>query len=161
MPSPDLKTAADVSNYLLDITGRAMMSGDFETFRSCFHLPQKLETFDGTRERRTPDELRQTFEPVRIHYRRQGVTQLVRDCVSAEFKGDDEVHATHQAFLLAGTELRQQPFPGFSILKRVDGDWKITFSQYAITDTPDHNRALSGEIAEPTTTFNAETSDNG
>lgn len=145
------KSAKDVSNYLLDVTGRAMMANDFAMFATCFHLPHELETFDGTHVMTSEAELRATFDAVHEHFKSLGVTQLVRNCISAEFVAPDKVHATHQTFLMAGDRLRQEPFPSFSILRNFAGHWKVTHSQYAISDAPAHNRALT----DPTAALNS------
>lgn len=133
----------DVSDQLLMRTGDAMMAGDFKTFASCFSLPYELETLEGKRQIRTLAELNQTFDAVHAHMVKQQVTMMARHCVSASFRGENEIPATHETRLLSRDILVHQPYPAFSLLKRGDcGEWKITSTSYVITDSADLNAAL-------------------
>ena len=150
--SRPLISARDVSEHLLERTGRAIMAGDFAGFAACFALPQEIDTFVGPRKIETLEELEATFKDVGRHYRSLGVTQLVRHCVDARFRDEDTVESTHETRLLNGDILAQAPFPVFSILKRTDEGWKIASGQYAIADAPAHNAALNGTQPERAST---------
>ena len=121
-----------VSQYLLDETGAAYLSGDFDRFAACFLLPQHVATHDGTRELRTRDDLRAMFGSMRAMLARRGATHIARRCVRAEFDGPDCVRAIHESRFMAGDRVVETAFPAFSILRRIDGVWKVTFSQYAV-----------------------------
>lgn len=138
-----------VSEHLLSVTGQALMRADFAGFAPCFLLPQELATFEGSRRLDSEDDLRSVFDGVIRHFRLSGVTDLVRQCQSAEFDGPDTVQAMHQSWLLAGDRLVQPSYPSFSILRRTRGVWKIAFSQYAIADAPAHVAALTGAPGGP------------
>lgn len=140
--STDLKSAHDVSEYLLEKTGRALMTRDAPLFRSCMSLPQYIETFEGRVLCETPQYLDQIFYSVVDYLRKGGVTELVRHCVAAEFRDPNTVEATHEARLLAGTQVIQPAYPVFSVLKRFEDGWKITYSMYAIADAPGHSEAM-------------------
>lgn len=126
------------------------MSGDGHLFADCFALPQEMDTFHGRRMMHCRADLIETFEAVVAHFRKRGVTDLARTIVAAEFADRETIHMTHVSRLLRGTELLQEPYPCFSIIRRIDGVWLLTFTQYAITDTPEHNTALSGRAAPDT-----------
>lgn len=146
--SVNFKTAHEVSEHLLERSGTAMLSGDFDTFASCFELPQEMDTFHGRNLVETRDELRTIYDSVRQLYRSHGVTDMARHCVEAVFVNADTVRATHQARLLSGTELVLGPFWAMSVLRR-DGDvWRVASCQYAINDAPDLNDALAGTYSE-------------
>ena len=136
-----------VSESLLEKTGAAYKSGDAESVVQCFLLPQEMGTFEGRRLMETPEQLRDTFEAVRLYHRRLGVTQMVRHCLVAEYKDADTIEATHESRLLSGQRLVQRPYPAFSVLKRIGGVWKIASSQYAITDAPFLSDALMGRTS--------------
>jgi hypothetical protein len=121
-----------VSQYLLDETGAAYLGGDFDRFAACFHLPQHVATYGGTRELRNPDDLRDLFTSMRAMFALKGATHLDRRCLRAEFDGPDTVRAIHESRLMAGDKVIETAFPAFSILRRIDGVWKVTFSQYAV-----------------------------
>lgn len=135
-------TAREVSEYLLERTGTALLRDNFEAFLSCVVLPQKIETFAGQRLITSPDELHQVFRAVRSYHRRTGVTDIVRHCVEAAFKDPHTVAATHETRLLSGEIMTQDPYPGFSILNFDGSAWRIASMSYAIEDRDEHNAAL-------------------
>ena len=47
MPGSVFKTAVEISEELLEITGAAMLASDFDAFVQYFILPQYVETFEG------------------------------------------------------------------------------------------------------------------
>ena len=138
-----LSSPSDVSEHLLARTGEALMSGDFDSFALCFSLPYELETLEAKRLIHTRADLRATFDAVHAHLVKQQVTMMARHCVSASFRGENEVAATHETRLLSRDILVQQPYPAFSILRRGDdGEWKITCTSYVIMDSAELNGAL-------------------
>ncbi|MEL6465091.1 MAG: hypothetical protein AAFQ58_09000 [Pseudomonadota bacterium] len=140
----DLTTAADISEHLLAQTGDAMMSDDFDSFATRFFLPYTIETVDGQRAITTRADLKTTFIAVRAHLVKHQVTLMARHCVSASFRGPDEVAATHETRLISRDILVQDPYPAFSVLKRQDsGDWQITYTSYVIIDSAELNGALN------------------
>lgn len=147
MPGSGFKAAVEISEELLEITGAAMLASDFDAFARNFILPQYVETFEGHVLIATKEEFRLIFDAVRTHYQLKSVTQIVRRCVSAEFKDDSTILATHETRLLNGAQLAQKPFPAFSILNLVDGRWMIKSCVYAIEDAPEHNNALMKSVA--------------
>ncbi|WP_299593030.1 hypothetical protein [uncultured Tateyamaria sp.] len=119
------------------------MAGDFDSFARCFSLPYDLETLEGQRQIRSRTDLKATFDAVHAHLVKQQVTMMARHCVSASFRGENEVAATHETRLLSRDILVQQPYPAFSLLKRHDdGQWKITSTSYVIVDSAELNDAL-------------------
>ncbi|WP_300033833.1 hypothetical protein [uncultured Roseobacter sp.] len=140
----NFKTAKDVSEHLLELTGGALMAGDFELFLTCFQLPYRLETFEGNRVLNTSEDLRVVFDAVRAHYNKCGVTQMFRHCVEARFRDPATIAATHETRLISGTVITQEPFAVYSILEHTGEKWVITSSSYAIGDREDHNSALLG-----------------
>jgi hypothetical protein len=147
MPGSGFKTAVEISEELLEITGAAMLASDFDTFVQYFILPHYVETFEGHVLIATKEEFKLIFDAVRMHYRLKGVTEIVRRCVSAEFKDDKTILATHETRLLNGAQLAQKPFPAFSILHLDGARWKIKSCVYAIEDAPEHNKALMKSMA--------------
>lgn len=137
-------TAKDVSERLLERTGTALMTGNFEKFADCFLLPQEMETFDGRRKVQTRDDLLEVFRGVTTHLRRKNVTEFVRHCIEARFRDDDTIVTTHMSRLLSGHTLAQTPYPVMCVLRRVDGEWKVSDGMYAVEDEPYLSKALSG-----------------
>ena len=137
-------TASDVSEMLLARTGDAMLIGDFDTFCTCFSLPYEIETVQGFRSIDTRQDLYDTFQTVHALFTKLQVSIMARHCVSASFRSDSEVAATHETRLINRSGiLVQDPFPAFSILKKsTDDHWKIASTSYVIVDSDDLNRAL-------------------
>lgn len=136
--------AMRIHQDLLDRTGAALINGHFQDFLECFALPHQLDTFQGKRVLSTAEEFQEVFEAMRLKNRRSGIDQLVRNCIEAEFKGPDIVEATHESRALAGNELKEGPYPCFSILRRVDGYWRVASSAYAVDGQGHVGRALMG-----------------
>ncbi|MEL7211591.1 MAG: hypothetical protein AAGK92_02945 [Pseudomonadota bacterium] len=148
--SPERTSPKDISNDLLERTGAAMLSGDFDAFADCFELPQEMDTFHGRNLVETREDLRAIFDAVRQYYRSMGVTGMARHCVEAAYVDPDTVQATHQSRLLAGAELVLTPYPALSVLKQRGGVWRVASCQYAISDAPDLNDALAGRLLDKT-----------
>ncbi len=138
------RTAKDISEMLLELTGGALLSGNFETFAACFHLPHTIETPDHKRVLETRTDLRAVFDSVTDDYRRKRITRLVRICEVATFKSETRVEATHITHMMAEDQRVGDPFPNFSVLEFIDGRWQATATQYAVDKTTTVGRALSG-----------------
>lgn len=118
------------------------MSRDAELFSSCMVLPQVFETFEGRVCCETRAHLDAIFFSVVDHMRKRNVTDLARHCIAAEYRSPDIIEATHEARLLSGTHVIQPAYPVFSILRRIKGLWKVSYSMYAIADAPAHSHAM-------------------
>lgn len=139
----DPDTASDISSALLMRTGQSIMSGAFDDFAACFALPYRVETVESARILNTTDDLRATFEGVRAHLLQKGVTLMSRHSIAAEFRGTDQIAATHETRLMRDGDLVQEPYAAFSVLKRdADDLWHIYSTSYVITDSPGLNTAL-------------------
>ena len=140
------QAAKRIAEELLEQTGKALMSGDFEAFSTCFALPHRIDTFDGSDVLQTLDDMEKRFFGVRSYFQDNCVTDLVRHVIEADFVDEDTIHSSHQTRVLSGTILVQAPFPNLSVLKRVEGQWRAEATQYAIADSEHHNAALCGAI---------------
>ncbi len=136
------KTAQEVSEYLLDKTGWAILRNDAEAILPYFLIPAEIETFEGRRLLKTRDDIRKVFNAVNAHYRTIGVTDMVRYCVEASFSDPKTVIAMHETRLITGSIITRNPFPTLSVLKLDQEQWKIASCSYAIEDQEEHNTAL-------------------
>ena len=140
---PDHGLAEDIAEEILYRTGRAMKDGDFDAFFECFEIPQIMETLDGAKLVTTRDGMRDTFFHVYRYYQDNGVVDLVRTVVNARFLDEETIGSTHVSRLLkANGEPFRNPYPVYSVVKRIGGQWKVVSNSSAILDAPDHNRAL-------------------
>lgn len=140
----DNLTAEDIADHLLYKTGQALAPGRFHDPTDCFILPNAVETPEGVRILRTPDDVRRVFEGVRAYFESCGVVDLVRTVVEAKFTSEDTIESTHVARLLkSGGQAFRAPYPAYSVLKRCDdGAWRIASTTYAIVDSRKHNEAF-------------------
>jgi hypothetical protein len=135
--------AEEIADDLLYRTGKAVMSGDFASFRDCCQLPLMMQTIDDARLIKTGTDLEKMFDSVRRYYMTNDVHDIVRTVISSEFFTSDEIGSTHVTRLIKsdGSEFRA-PYPAYSVLKRSGGAWRIAIMRYAILDDPRHNAAL-------------------
>ncbi|MDX8348206.1 hypothetical protein SLH49_09420 [Cognatiyoonia sp. IB215446] len=142
MRQPELKTAKEISEHLLNVTANALMQHDFESFASAFGLPQTMTTAESEIRLLTRDDLRTAFEQMCECFQSMGVTELRRVCEAAAFCGPDRVEATHTSYVLAHGNDVVPPYPVFSVLERLQGQWKITSSDYALAADQPQAQAL-------------------
>lgn len=146
----DLKTAKEVSEHLLRLTGDALMSRNFEAFARCFHLPQTMNTMGRRIVAETRCDLRRAFESNCDHLAGLGVTELRRECVAAIFHGENRVEATHMACLLKDGQELVPAYPVFSVLEKRADHWVIMSSEYALDDQSGGAKALhAAEAGDP------------
>lgn len=128
------------------------MSGSFDAFAQCFALPHRVETFEGINILNSLDDIEAVFIGVRRHLVGKSVTEVVRNCLSAEFDGADRVKFSHETRMMNGMRLVQESFPCLSIVERIDGRWLLTSSSYAIVNAPQHVSALMGRLGQSSQT---------
>lgn len=157
MLSADGHTAREISEALLEITGKALIGNDFESFERCFHVPHLIETPDEKRVLKTQAALRRVFDCVVEDYRNRNITDLIRITEVAEFRGPFRVEATHCTHMMSRHLRVMDPFPCFSVLEFIDDRWQCTSSQYAVDQKTTVGRALSHRPNAPHTDPRADT----
>lgn len=125
-------TAKVIAESLLQRTGAAMMSGDFEDFAACFHMPMVIITEDRENVLESVADLELVFQNVRAAHRRSGVTEMARHPLAAVFSDPETIKSSHETRLLSGARLVEEPYPAISILKYIDENWVITQIEYAV-----------------------------
>ncbi|MEJ8561309.1 hypothetical protein QTO30_08800 [Yoonia sp. GPGPB17] len=138
--------ASDIAQALLEVTGNALMTGDFEAFKSAFHVPQKMATLAGPIHMETVEDMERAFREMCQHFKVIGLTEMIRTCVAAEYKSPALVESTHVAELLRNGKRLNEPYPVFSTLQKIDGVWKVTGSEYALD--PMNGQALALKKAD-------------
>ena len=135
--------ADEIASALLYKSGVAMVGGDYELFRSCFSLPNYIETSEGARILETEAAFREAFSIVRSKYEENDVTDMARTVLSAELLATGIIGSTHASQLITsgGSEFCK-PFPVYSTIVNIDGCWKVASSTYVILDFPALNAAL-------------------
>jgi len=142
MPNSDQQDAKSIVEHLLEVTGSAILSGDFASFAAVSDLPQLIAVKDTNVHIETMQDMRTVFDSVRAYYKKIGVTELRRSCEFVEFADPDTLRTTHVTWLIADGVSLQQPYPVNSVFKRVDGVWKVADGDYSLDPNSNHAAAL-------------------
>ena len=142
--------AEDITEELLYRTGLALVEGRLDGVEDCFLLPHSMETTEGVRIVRTPEDVRRMFEEVRSYFADSGVVNIVRTVVEARFVSDTEVESVHVSRLWRNSDERPETtYPVFSVIRLCDDrKWRIAHSNYAITESRSHGSALLARRAK-------------
>ncbi len=127
--------ASDIAEAILEVTGEALMSGDFDALAAVYHVPQIMLTMAGPIHMETPEDLRRAFDGTLQHFKGLGVTELVRACVAAEYTSPTRIESTHVTELVKNGERLNEPFPVFSVLEKIGDGWSVTRAEYALEET--------------------------
>mmetsp|Transcript_22421 Transcript_22421/g.36126 ORF Transcript_22421/g.36126 Transcript_22421/m.36126 type:complete len:144 (-) Transcript_22421:5095-5526(-) len=140
------KEAHSIATTLLQRTRLGMFGGDYDTWMASFALPQQVQTFEGERVLRTPEDLNEVYHTLSAHFVHRGVTDIARHVIAAEFRGEDAIHSTHETRLMQGDLLMGAPFVAYSVLRKAKAGWQVAESTYAIADNVAHSRLLAGRL---------------
>ena len=124
--------AKQVYQDLLDEIAGYYTLGDWGGFRRVIHVPHRFVTFEASFVIPTEVELRRLFDAFRDHQRALGVTDFARVCEAAMFRGEAGIEGTHVTHLLRNGNYVEEPFPAKTILRKIDGQWKVTSSDNAV-----------------------------
>ena len=136
--------AADViADDLLCATGKAIHEGNFNFFKVQVSVPLVLEVTGTVRVLRDERDVRRVFDRVQSHMRKHNISQIIRSVVSSEFLDADTVGSTHVSVALQpdGTRVGA-PYPTYSVIRRVNLEWKLTRSCVAMVKNPLHLDSL-------------------
>lgn len=142
MSSPMQIAASDVAEALLEVTGDALMTSDFPAFAAVFRVPQQMATMAGPIHMETVEDMQRAFVDMCQHFKAIGVTDMFRTCVSAEYRTPTKIETTHVSELLQNGKRLNEPYPVFSVLEKIDGNWMVTSSEYALEATNGQALAL-------------------
>ena len=136
------QTAASIARGLLQKSAGPLISGDFESFAACFHLPQSFATPMGLRILRTREDLRLFFEDLVDFYNLSGAKVINRKLLQADFLGEGSAVCLHENRLIGSQGVLQPPVRFFSIMQKYDQHWAVSYCEYTSSDNLDYCRAL-------------------
>ena len=139
-----MKSADDIALALLHQSAGPLISGDFETFAACFHLPQAVATPSQLRILRTRGDLRELFQDLIEYYRSNGTGMVNRRLIKAEFMGEASVISVHENILIGNKGVIASPLRQTSVLQRKTGCWRVGFCEYTPADDLDFCRVMVG-----------------
>ena len=124
--------ARRIHEELLERTGHALLTEEFESYLECFSIPLNIITLSGRKSVTSPDDLKVIFDGVSARISRFNVTHFSRNCLSAVFVGDQTIHAAHQTRMVSGSVLVGPAIPAFSVIKKIGSSWKVSDQEYAV-----------------------------
>ncbi len=128
---------------MLEQSARALLTRDFESFADLFLLPQEVDTFDGRQLIETRDALETFFVELCTYYASIGLKDMVRRVITAQYVAEDTVHSTHETRLVCHNGiLPRKAYPVFTVMRQIEGGWRVASGQYAIDDDAMHVKAL-------------------
>ena len=132
MPHRVRIAAKDISEAILEITGDALVSGDFDAFASVFHVPQYMATMAGPVYMETKDDMRRAFDDMYAHFQTAGVDRLNRKVTEAHYVSDTTIESTHLSEVVSADGTSLGTYPVFSVIEKIDGVWKVARSEYCL-----------------------------
>ena len=140
--------ARDISEAILEITGEALLSGDFDAFAAVFHVPHYMATMAGPVYMETQDDMRRVFDQMRVYFNEAGITQLNRKVTEARYVSDDAIESTHVSEILNPDGRPRGDYPVFSVIEKIDGVWKVVRSEYVLEPETGQAMAISkGDVS--------------
>ena len=105
---------------------RALISGDFDLYRSIIHLPMHtVPRGEEASVMRTEEELREDFELYHQALSIQRATDIYRRVLSFSQMEEDWIEVTVETNILGTTGRIVEPFHTQFVLRPQNGDWRI------------------------------------
>lgn len=123
--------ARRIYQSLLDGIGDAVRLSDFDRYLPFFHLPHRLETFEGVIEIDTREALMNVFVSVCSRLKELDVSELARDCSVAQFDGPGTIRGCHDTRLISQDGAVRDAYSSLTTLQLFNGQWKLSNAQYA------------------------------
>ncbi|MEJ6403592.1 hypothetical protein [Yoonia sp. 2307UL14-13] len=127
--------AKDIYQGLLEKIGASYFDNDFASFRQMVHVPHHFSTEGKYFVIDTTEDLETSFHHFREYLAGLGVTDFIRTCTGAAFLGEDKIMGAHVSDLIRNGARTREPYEVWSSLDLIDGRWKVTGSQNALSDT--------------------------
>ncbi|MEM7719427.1 MAG: hypothetical protein AAF222_09490 [Pseudomonadota bacterium] len=128
---------------MIEQTGEAMRTGDFDLFMRHFAVPFVMETYEGTHLLSSRHEMKLHFDGVRRFRADNDIVASRRENISAEYYNTDTISLIHVSHLFQeGDVLFDRPYPTYSVIRKVGGTWLTHYCQYAVGDLDAFTRAL-------------------
>ncbi|MEL6957765.1 MAG: hypothetical protein AAGL89_02295 [Pseudomonadota bacterium] len=117
-------TETEFNDFLVRIS-TPFISGDFEAWEACIHLPLALVTQSGPVTLYDRDDLRKNFDLYIQATRIMGLTEVFRTPVSIEDCDDGTFIVTYRTELLSNGTRRTNPYTSSALVLKIDGTWRL------------------------------------
>ncbi len=145
---PPCSSATEICQFALQVTRQAYADRDAQTFVDRFVVPHSIGTFEGERRVESAADIEAMFHGMCIYFRDNGIVDLRRRVIAADFRRDDLIEATFVSQHVSRGDLVGQEVVVHTFLKRIDGRWRFGDSRYA-TELGAVSRTLLGKRPDP------------
>lgn len=136
------RTATEIAQHSLDVTGEALLARDFERFAQFYDVPYTIATESGIARRDTFDELAAGFYSAADHYHAEAVTRLERHVEAAVFDGADRLRFSHLTQLYRDDTPLRDAYPNVSDMRRINDRWVTVATEHLVSDPDRFSTAL-------------------
>jgi hypothetical protein len=120
---------------LLDEISDAYFAGDLDAYLHVVHVPHEYSTDSAAHCINDASQMEAVFDSFRGYLEGIGVTDYLRSCTGAAPISNTKILGGHTTELLRNGARLRDPYEVWSTLELIDGVWKMTGSQNAISDT--------------------------
>ena len=117
------EAAAILQSYLDEVT-KAVLAGDWETYRDGVTLPCAVVSHNESKVVETEDDLRAGYDSFRATLLGQKVTDYIRLVEDASFLDRDLISGSYLTHILAGGHRILAPFKSIMVLRLVGNRWR-------------------------------------
>ncbi len=136
MPEKMTETeATEIYQDLLDRICDAYFSGDFSAFKAAIQVPHVYKTEGQEQHIESYEQMQQAFDCFCDYLQGVGVTDFIRTCTGAMELGPNRILGGHTTELLRNGARLREPYTVWATLELIDGNWMVTSSENAISDT--------------------------
>jgi len=140
-PLIDPKAQA-IADRALEVTGHALLTGNFELFRPEFGLPHHVTTPEGSKRMERMEEIEAAFDSVVAHFRKLQVVDMRRTVETAFFEADDRLYFSYASRLRFADMSVDDPYYCHGIMRK-DGDaWVVIDTHYALGARKEQSLAM-------------------
>lgn len=127
-------SARVVLQAFLDRTSKIVLNGDAEGYCKHLLLPFVFRTAAGEVVIETEEDLLQDSQEICDWLTSHGVTDYHRICRSAEYLPNGDIDGVHVTYAMHNSVTIMPPYANRSLLRRVDGDWKVVLSEHELAN---------------------------
>ena len=117
------EAAAILQSYLDEVT-KAVLAGDWETYRDGVTLPCAVVSHNESKVVETEEDLRAGYDSFRATLLGQKVTDYIRLVEDASFLDRDLISGSYLTHILAGGHRILAPFKSIMVLRLVGNRWR-------------------------------------
>lgn len=144
-PDPHFACPLKAADHLLEVTRAALVSGAPEQYCARFLVPSEIGCERGTQVLKSPEDVRDLYERVRLQMISLGATDLHRVLLNAEYLDDTTLLSEFRSQWVRGATLVGTPYQSRSTSVLRNGVWMLKSGFYGVGSNALLSRAMSGQ----------------